>query len=60
MKHGVKSGWLVQPPLHTVSVFTASMDSTTQDRGTVTDLVVESKSTSSRYFLPRNRTGTPL
>ena len=40
-EHGVRSCWLVQPPLRTITVFTESMESSTYDRGTVTDPVTE-------------------
>jgi len=41
IEHGVQSCWLVQPPLRTITVFTEGMESTTYDRGTVTDPVTE-------------------
>ncbi len=40
-EQGVRSCWLVQPPLRTLTVFTENMESTTHDRGTVTDPVTE-------------------
>jgi Uma2 family endonuclease len=41
IEHGVQSGWLVQPPLRTITVFTEDMTSSTYDQGTVTDPVTE-------------------
>jgi Uma2 family endonuclease len=41
IEHGVQSGWLVQPPLRTITVFTEDMTSNTYDQGTVTDPATE-------------------
>jgi Uma2 family endonuclease len=41
IEHGVQSGWLVQPPLRTITVFSEDMASNTYDQGTVTDPVTE-------------------
>jgi hypothetical protein len=41
IEHGVRSCWLVQPPLRTITVFNEEMASSTYDRGTVTDPATE-------------------
>lgn len=41
LDHGVKSCWLVLPPIQTITVFTEGMDSTTYTEGTVTDPVTD-------------------
>ncbi|WP_022835355.1 Uma2 family endonuclease [Salisaeta longa] len=41
LEHGVQSCWLVLPPLKTITVFTAGMESTTYSSGTITDPVTD-------------------
>jgi Uma2 family endonuclease len=41
IEHGVQSGWLVQPPLRTITVFSEDMTSNTYDQGTVIDPTTE-------------------